>query len=63
MTLAINMMHWNGISDEMRPQLQAKKTKVKAILAIDNIAQGVICDRPWENRPSSHLGMIMEIPF
>ena len=21
-----------------------------------------ICDRPWENRPSSHLGMIMEIP-
>ena len=21
-----------------------------------------ICDRPWENRPSSHLGMIVEIP-
>ena len=22
----------------------------------------VICDRPRENRPSSHLGMIVEIP-
>ena len=22
-----------------------------------------ICDRPWENRPSSHLGMIVEIPI
>ena len=22
----------------------------------------IICDHPWENQPSSHLGMIVEIP-
>ena len=26
-------------------------------------AQTIICDRPRENRPSSHLGMIVEIPI
>ena len=32
------------------------------VLYVINCCKIDICDRPWENRPSSHLGMIVEIP-
>ena len=69
MAIAINVLHECAPSNKM-----CSNDKVRLYVAVNIVAKALyalyiinktehfICDRPQENRPSSHLVLIVEIP-